>query len=84
MRANLGMLINPPLGRYLLGKCLTFICTSALDREAFTFLTAQESRKVGGCWGRTASSAGGTQPAPGVEKPAEMTKVQAGGEPGGS
>lgn len=40
-RANLGMLINPPLGGYLLGKCLTFICTSAVNREAFTFFPAQ-------------------------------------------
>lgn len=80
-RENLGMLINPPLGRYLLGKCLTFICISAVKKEAFTFSPAQQSRRVGGRCDQTSRGAGGAQPAPGhlgssVEKAVEITKVQ--------
>lgn len=65
-RENLGMLINPPLGRYLLGKCLTFICISAVKKEAFTFSPAQQSRRVGGRCDQTSRGAGGAQPAPGI------------------
>lgn len=88
-RGNLGMLISLPLGRYLLGKCLTFICTSAVNKEAFTFSPAQQSRRVGGFCSQTTRGAGGAQPAPGIlgqawKKTAEMTKVQVEGEPGGS
>lgn len=88
-RENLGMLISLPLGRYLLGKCLTFICTSAVNKEAFTFSPAQQSRRVGGFCSQTTRGAGGAQPAPGIlgqawKKTAEMTKVQVEGEPGGS
>lgn len=65
-RENLGMLINPPSGRYLLGKCLAFICISAVKKKAFTFSPAQQSRRVGGCCDQTARGAGGAQPAPGI------------------
>lgn len=57
-KRNLGMLINPPLGRYLLGKCLTFICTSAVNKEAFTFPPVQQSRRVGGYCDHTARRTG--------------------------
>lgn len=88
MRADLGMLINPPLGRYLLGKCLTFIHTSAVNREALTSFfhpSKAEGRllwlkpAVLGCFSGQVGAC-----AHGVEKTLEMMELQAGGEPGGS
>lgn len=82
------MLINPPLGRYLLGKCLTFIHTSAVKREASTSFF-QPSKAEGrllclkpavlGCFSGQVGIC-----AHSMEKALEMTELQPGGEPRGS
>ena len=46
------ILINHPLGSYLLGKCLTFTCTSAANRVAFTSSCSptKQSQLKPWCW----------------------------------
>lgn len=66
VRESLGMLINPPLGRYLLGKCLTFIRTSAVNREAFTFFQPSKAEGWEAAVAKQPAVLGGAQPAPGI------------------